>query len=385
MNRRWDVVVVGARVAGASTALLLARAGLRVLCVDRSRHGSDTVSTHALMRAGVLQLTRWGLLDGVREAGTPPVRRITFHYGDEAVGVSVLPSFGVDALYAPRRTLLDRLLVDAAARAGATVRYGTAVTGLLRGPDGRVTGVVTREADGRTRQERAALVIGADGRASVVADQVGAPLQYGGRSASSVLYGYWSDLPVEGYTWCYDLGVSSGAIPTDGGLTCAFAAGRPADVDRLVRALGPAAAFGSLTSSGPLAQGLAGARGVGAVRYVRGTPAHLRRPFGPGWALVGDAGYWKDPLSAHGMTAALRDAELLARAVLAAPRPGPAQTAALAEFAAVRDALSLPMLRIVERIASHDWDLPGIRELLMQMSSAMVDEVELLEGLPEAA
>jgi 2-polyprenyl-6-methoxyphenol hydroxylase-like FAD-dependent oxidoreductase len=124
---------------------------------------------------------------------------------------------------------------------------------------------------------------------------------------------------------------------------------------------------------------------VGTVRYVRGAPGHLRRPFGPGWALVGDAAYWKDPLSTHGMTAALRDAELLARAVLAAPRPGPAQLEALAGYAAERDALSLPMLRIVERVAAHDWDMPTIRNLLMEMSSAMVDEVELLETLPEAA
>jgi len=89
MTARWDAVVVGGRVAGASTALLLARAGLRVLCIERARHGTDTVSTHALMRAGVLQLSRWGLLDAIRDAGTPPVRRITFRYEDEPVVVAV--------------------------------------------------------------------------------------------------------------------------------------------------------------------------------------------------------------------------------------------------------------------------------------------------------
>ena len=81
MNR-YDVVVVGGRVAGASTALLLARAGPRVALVDRRRPGSDTVSTHGLMRAGVLQLSRWGLLDRVVAAGTPPIRSTTFHYAD---------------------------------------------------------------------------------------------------------------------------------------------------------------------------------------------------------------------------------------------------------------------------------------------------------------
>jgi 2-polyprenyl-6-methoxyphenol hydroxylase-like FAD-dependent oxidoreductase len=337
------------------------------------------------MRAGVLQLARWGLLDAVRDAGTPPVRRITFHYGDEEVVVSLKPGAGVDALYAPRRTLLDPLLAGAARDAGATVRYGTTVTGLLRRADGRVTGVVVRDRDGREQAERAPLVIGADGRSSLVAGAVAAPLQYAGRKASEVLYSYWADLPVDGYTWCYAPGVSSGAIPTNDGLTCVFAGGRPETVRRLVQTEGRAAAMQMLADRGPLGAPMAAARRVGNVRHVRGAPGHLRTPYGPGWALVGDAGYWKDPLSAHGMTAGMRDAELLARAVLQAPRPGRAQTDALADYATQRDALSLPMLRVVEQVAAHDWTMPEIRELLMQMMSTMVDEVELLQGLPVAA
>src|SRR6476661_72880 len=128
MSSRWDVIVVGARVAGAATAMLLARAGLRVLCVDRGRYGSDTISTHALMRGGVMLLQDWGLLPELVAAGTPPVRRTVFHYGDESVAVSIKPSAGVDALYAPRRTVIDALVVDAAERAGATVAFGSPVT-----------------------------------------------------------------------------------------------------------------------------------------------------------------------------------------------------------------------------------------------------------------
>jgi 2-polyprenyl-6-methoxyphenol hydroxylase-like FAD-dependent oxidoreductase len=381
----WDVVVVGARVAGASTAMLLARAGLRVLCVERSRKGSDTVSTHALMRAGVLQLSRWGVLDAVRAAGTPPVRRTTFHYGDDAVSVSMRPSAGVDALYAPRRTVLDTVLADAAVRAGATVRYGTAVTRLLRGDDGRVTGVVVRDRSGREGEEHADLVIGADGRNSFVADAVGAAAQFTGREATGVVYGYWADLPIDGYTWVYRPGTSVGAIPTNDGLTCVFAGARPDVMAALVQAHGPEGAMRTITAPGVLGPGLSAARRVGGIRYVRGTPAHLRRPYGPGWALVGDAGYWKDPLSTHGMTAALRDAGLLAAAVTSARGPGFARTAALRDYAACRDAMSLPMLAVVERVAAHDWDMAGIRSLLIELSSTMVDEVELLEGLPQAA
>jgi 2-polyprenyl-6-methoxyphenol hydroxylase-like FAD-dependent oxidoreductase len=385
MTRRWDVVVVGGRVAGASTAMLLARAGLRVLCLDRSRLGSDTVSTHALMRAGVLQLHRWGLLDRIVAAGTPPVRRVVFHYGDEAFPVSLRPTPGVPALYAPRRTLLDAVLADAAADAGAEVRHGVRVTRLLSGPGGRVTGVVTADRDGRERAASAALVIGADGRNSMVAAATGAPAQYTGRSATEVLYGYWAGLPQDGYGWLYRPGVSAGAIPTNDGLTCVFVGSRPDVVTPLLRAKGPERAMRALVDPGPLGPGLRTARLMGTVRYVRGAPGHLRAASGPGWALVGDAGYWKDPLSTHGMTAALRDAELLARAVVEAPGPGPAQAAALAEYGRLRDHLSLPLLGVVERVAAHDWDLPGIRGLLREMASAMTDEMDLLETLPTAA
>ena len=141
----WDAIVVGARVAGASTALLLARAGLRVLVVDRARRGSDTLSTHALMRGGVVHLKRWGLLDGVAATGAPPVRRVTFHYGREHLPVSLKPYAGVDALYAPRRTILDALLVEAAEEAGARFRFGPVVTDLARDGAGRVVGVVVRD------------------------------------------------------------------------------------------------------------------------------------------------------------------------------------------------------------------------------------------------
>ena len=121
----YDVVVVGGRVAGAATALLLAHAGARVALVDRSRAGTDTVSTHALMRAGVLQLSRWGLLDRVVAAGTPAIRSTSFHYANgSTVQVAIRPSARVDALYAPRRYLLDWLLVDAGRWPGSTCSPG---------------------------------------------------------------------------------------------------------------------------------------------------------------------------------------------------------------------------------------------------------------------
>src|SRR5580765_3247956 len=131
-SSRYDVVVIGARCAGAATAMLLARAGHRVLLVDRGRYGSDTLSTHALMRGAVVQLHRWNLLPAVIASGTAPVRQATFVYGGESVTVPIAPRDGVDALYAPRRYVLDRLLADGAASAGAEVIYGVRLRELRR-------------------------------------------------------------------------------------------------------------------------------------------------------------------------------------------------------------------------------------------------------------
>src|SRR5215475_9957929 len=139
---KFDVVIIGARCAGAATALLLARAGARVLVVDRALQGSDTTSTHALMRGGILQLHRWGVLPAIVAAGTPPVHSTTFSYSTQEVTVAIEPRYGVDALYAPRRRVLDRVLVDAAVASGAEVEYGVKVEDLIRDDAGRVCGVI---------------------------------------------------------------------------------------------------------------------------------------------------------------------------------------------------------------------------------------------------
>ena len=229
---RYDVVVVGARPAGAATAMLLARAGLRVLVVDRSRYGADALSTHALLRGGVLQLHRWGLLDRLVEAGTPAVRRTTFRYHDEEVVIAIKPSHGVDALYAPRRTILDPLLVDAAAEAGAEVRYGVTVVGLRSDRRGRVAGIDGRDDAGRPLAVGAALVVGADGLRSTVARHVSAPVLRTGTGASAVVYGYWADVATDGYEWIFRPDACAGVIPTNDGLACVFAAATPARVGR---------------------------------------------------------------------------------------------------------------------------------------------------------
>ena len=223
-SQRYDVVVVGARCAGAATAMLLARQGLSVLLVERDRHGADTLSTLALMRAGVLELYRWGLLDRVRAAGTPPITSTSFIYGDETITVPIKSRNGVDALFAPRRTLIDALLADAALDSGADVVYGARLVDLERASDGRVIGAVIEERGGAVRRVGAGIVIGADGLWSTVVRLVGAATYREGRHACGVVYTFWPGLENARTRWYYRPGVAVGAIPTNGGDACVFTA-----------------------------------------------------------------------------------------------------------------------------------------------------------------
>ena len=372
-----DVIVVGARAAGAATAMLLARDGLRVLLLDHSRLGADTLSTHALMRGGVLQLSRWGLIDQIVAAGTPAVTRTTFRYGQENVIITIKPAHGVDALYAPRRTLLDPVLVHAAVDAGVEVYHSTPVTDLII-RHGRVAGVHATTADGRSVELGAPLVIGADGIRSMIAKRVGAAVSRVGQHASATTYGYWTDLATDGYEWNFRPNACSGVIPTNDGKACVFASASPKRIGR-----GGVAVLGDVIAEGTpqLAERLRRASPPQGTRTWPGHPGFMRRCHGPGWALVGDAGYFKDPLSAHGLTDALRDAELLARAVSDGLGHRTCVDDALEHYQTTRDRLSIPLFDVVDRIASQQWDDTEIAHLLLRLSSAMTDEIEALAAL----
>jgi 2-polyprenyl-6-methoxyphenol hydroxylase-like FAD-dependent oxidoreductase len=370
-----DVVVVGARAAGASAAMLIARAGLSVLLVDRDRPDADTLSTHALMRGGVVQLARWKLLDQIVAAGTPPIRHTTFRYTHNDLTVSIKPSAGVDALYAPRRTLLDPVLVGAASCAGATVLHGRAVVGVQRDTHGRVVGVELRDGNGRIAPVRARLVVGADGRRSTIARLVGAAPTYSAHHTTAFIYGYWAGLDVRGYEWAYRPGAAAGFIPTNDGRTCVFAGGPPSRVGR-----GGVAVLRTLVeqASADMDERLRAAITPLATRTFSGQPGHLRRPWGPGWALVGDAGSWKDPISAHGLTDALRDAELLARAIITAFSDDRTEADEYRAYEITRDELTVPMLTAADEIAAFRWGDERIAELLLALNAAMNDELDVI-------
>lgn len=377
---RYDAIVVGARPAGAATAMLLARRGHRVLVLDRAQRGTDTLSTHALMRAGVLQLERWGLLPAILDAGTPPVDRVIFNYGTRTVPIPLR-----QPLYAPRRTVLDPVIAEAAVAAGADVRYRAHVTGTLRDADGRVAGVTWSDAGGGASAATADIVVGADGRNSLIARDVGAAAVSTGRRSGAAIYAYYEGVPTEGYHWSFVPGSMIGLVPTNDDLTVVFAmVSTHRFLHRLRRDLDGAIPGVLAGHAQDLRDRVAVGQQITRPRGFPGTPGWLRCPHGPGWALVGDAGSFKDPSTAHGLSDALRDAEYLARAIDAGLRGRQPMARALHDYERTRDALASDILQGSDAIAGFDWTLDEVQRLHLGISRAMQREVAALSSLPAA-
>jgi 2-polyprenyl-6-methoxyphenol hydroxylase-like FAD-dependent oxidoreductase len=303
-----DAIVVGARAAGSPTAMLLARKGYRVLLVDRATFPSDTLSTHYIHQPGIASLRRWGLLDRLVETGCPPVSAMTFDVGPFALAAAPPPSDGVADGYCPRRTVLDSLLLEAAAEAGADVRTGMAVDELLF-EDGVVVGIRAQGAE-----ERARVVVGADGRNSLVARAVQAPEYHARPGRTCAYYSYWTGAQSEGaelYPRPRRMIISG---PTNDGLQIVVAFW-PREEFRAVRADVEKSFLDAVGLASPLAERLSAGEHADRFYGIADLPFYYRKPFGPGWALVGDAGYHKDPITAQGITDAFRDAELLADAL----------------------------------------------------------------------
>lgn len=366
----YDVVIVGARAAGAATAMLLARRGVRVLAVDRQPYGSDTLSTHALMRGTVARLAKWGLLESIWDSGTPVINTTAFQYGTEAFSVRLKAEPGIDGLAAPRRTVLDPILVDEARVAGAEILHRTSVRGLRSAGDGRVNGVDLTLVDGTERSISTDLVVGADGMRSFVARAVAAPMTHRGEHGSASTVQYYENLDVDrgAFRWLFRENGGGGVIPTTDDQVCVFT-GIPADRFRSHgrQDVGATHTENLQLLDPELASAVGRATPIGPLRSFPGVPGFFRKAYGPGWALVGDAGYFKDPYAAHGVTDAFRDAERLTDAVLTGDFPG---------YETGRDAISMPLFTVLDRIASYHWNLEELQLLHRQLSIAMKEEEE---------
>ncbi|EHR51283.1 flavin-dependent dehydrogenase [Saccharomonospora marina XMU15] len=318
MTEYVDAVVVGARCAGSAAAVALARAGRRVVAVDSATFPSDTLSTHLLFAGGVAELAAIGALPRVHALGPPRLTVAEMTGAGITVRARYTPVDGIDHGLCVRRTGLDAALTDTAREAGAQVREATKVTDLLW-DRGRVAGVRTRDRGGRERELRAPLVVGADGRRSTVARAVGAERPYRSNpNQRACLFAYWhdpdSDQRSVAAQWRAgsDLGT---AFPCDDGLVMVLVM---PPVERL-RDGKPAAAYAEALDRLPgLRHRLRHCAQATKVRSTRDTTSYFRRSSGAGWALPGDSGHFKDPVTAQGIRDALRYGRLLGEAVAAA-------------------------------------------------------------------
>ena len=360
-DRSYDAIVVGARAAGSPTAMLLARAGMRVLAVDRATFPSDTISTHQVQLPGVARLRRWDLLQRLDDAGTPATRHLGFHAAVATLD-GHFPAFdGVDALYSPRRTVLDQILVDAARKAGAEVRENFTVDEIVS-DDGVVTGIRGREANGALVTERASIVIGADGKHSIVAKAVGAQVEREIAPRTVASYTYWRDLPTDGGEVHQKERRAVGLWPTNDGLTLSYAAW-PIEEFETFRADIEGNHVATLAAMGDLGDRVHAAERAERIRTTPDVPNVVRTPHGPGWALVGDAGLVMDPITGQGIGHAFGDAELAADAIIAGLGGATPLDEALASYRQTRDAERLPMWDFTTELAAFGPPKPEERVL----------------------
>ena len=385
VRNEYDVIVVGARCAGAPTAMLLARRGYRVLVLDRATFPSDTISTHLIHPPGVAALKRWGLFDRLLATGCPPIEIYAFDMGPFVISGSP----GTEesrASYGPRRTVLDKLLVDAASEAGAEVRTGFTVDEVLF-DDGSVTGIRGHSKGGGAVIEHARIVVGADGLHSLIARAVSAAQYNEKRPLEASYYSYWSGLPIDGRFEAYDRGDRAWAAwPTHDGLTLVIVGWPYAEFEvnktdvegHYLKAFERAPAFQERIGAAKREERFLGAA----------VPNFFRKPFGPGWALVGDAGYNKDFITAQGITDAFRDAELCTNAIDETFSGTCTFDVAMTAYQSTRDERVLPMYEFTCQFASFAPPTPEMQDLFGAMrgnQKAMDGFARVLAGVTSPA
>ena len=359
----YDAIVVGARCAGSPTAMLLARKGYRVLLVDKATFPSDTVSGHFILPPGVAQLQRWGLLDRVvSTAACPPIRSWRFDVGPFALTGAPVPANVTAECYGPLRTALDTVLVESAAEAGVELREAFSVQELLIDGD-RVTGIRGRAAGGPTVNETARIVIGADGMRSIVARSVQADAYEVYPRLACYYYAYWSGVPAESLELYPGDGLIVGVFPTGPDTSMVFV-GRPVEQFAAVREDVEVSYLRAVESFPGVAQRVHnGARRIERFYGTGDLPNFCRKPYGPGWALVGDAGFHKDPCLPLGISDAFRDAELLVEALDAGFSGRELLEPVLAQYEQKRNAAAMPSYALTRQFAALQPPPPELQQL----------------------
>jgi 2-polyprenyl-6-methoxyphenol hydroxylase-like FAD-dependent oxidoreductase len=382
MTKGYDAIVVGARCGGAPTAMLLALQGHRVLMVDRATFPSDTVSTHFVHPPGVAALERWGLRATLASSGCPPIRSYSFDFGPFTIAGTPAAADGVAEAYCPRRLVLDAMLVNAAADAGVEVRQAFRVDEVLI-EDGAVVGIRGKGSGSDAVTEHAAVVIGADGRNSFVAKAV-RPEQYNEKPAVSPgLYSYWSGVGSSGFEVYVRDRCGMAAFPTHDGLTLVIL-GLPEEDFHAARSDLEGTFLRAIEQAAPLAERMREGEREERFHAATDLAGYFRKPYGDGWALVGDAGYHLHPITAQGITDAFLDAERLAGALTAVFAGRSSYDDAMAGYQAERDQHAMPMYENTFQLAQLDKPPPAETRQLLEViagdAEAMTDFVSVQAG-----
>lgn len=373
MTSRYDAIVIGARCAGSPVSMLLARKGLKVLTVDRATFPSDTISTHLIHPPGMEALKQWGLHDAVTATNCPPIGTYSLDFGPLAITGSPGTTEAPNA-YGPRRTVLDKILVDAASKAGAEVREGFSVEEIVI-DNGRVTGIRGHDKSGTTVTENASIVVGADGRHSTLARAV-KPEQYNEKPIlESSYYSYWSGLPTNGrFETFMREDRAFAAWPTNDDLTLVVGGWPYSQFEKNKHDV--EGNFMAMFDRAPdFGERIRAAKRVDKF-YGTAVSGYFRKPYGPGWALVGDAGYNKDYITAQGISDAFRDAELCAAALYDSMSNARPFDQAMSEYQAERDKDAMPIYEFTAGIASFEPPPPEQLQLFgaMQGNQQAMDD-----------
>jgi len=361
----YDVIVVGARCAGSPTAMLLGRLGYRVLLVDRATFPSDAPRCHFIQPPGVARLQRWGLLEKIKASNCPSIPAVRFDVGPFVLFSSSPSTDGGVRSYGPRRTVLDNILVDAAAEAGVEVREGFAVQEVLMDGD-HVTGIKGRTLDGTTVTEKTGIVVGADGMRSIVARFVQAPTYNAKPALTCAYFAYWSGVPVDGIEIYERPQRVIFAFPTNDDLTC-IAMECPVQEFQTFRADIEGNVLKTMALAPSLAERVQSGRREERFMGSGDLPQFYRKPYGPGWALVGDASYHKDPYLAQGISDAFRDAELVTEAIDAGLSGRLGLAEALGNYERRRNEETMPIYELNSQLASFDPPSPEMQQLLVAL------------------
>jgi flavin-dependent dehydrogenase len=341
MNKKYDAIIIGARCAGSPTAMLLARKGYKVLLLDKAEFPSDTISTHIIFLTGVERLKRWGMLEEMLATNCPVIKNMAFDFGDFSLrGEPVRPD-GVPGIIAPRRFILDAMLVGAAVDAGAELREGCLVESLIV-EDGTVKGVRCKTKAGKSETLDASIVIGADGKHSLVAKTMNATIYNAVPPSTCWYYSYWSNVSSPELILYSRPGRAMGTIATNNGLSCVVVACTAAELKEFrtdiegnyMKALSMVPELEERVRKGNMEERFSA---------MSDLPGFFRHSYGPGWALVGDAGYHKDPITGQGISDAFREAESLADAIDKGLSGKDNLASALAQYQQRRDEESMPM------------------------------------------